>query len=279
MSQKSPRPTKAERREQARAAARIQREQAARRRSRRIGLSIVGAAVLVLVVVLVVVLTRSSGSGAAYDPQADPSGTAATHIVAPSTAIGAAIPVSAAGAGVAPAEDDVVVSIYTDFMCGHCATFEEANEADLAALVEQDGVTVEYHLLAFMDDATPGAEYSTRAANAAAVVADQEPERFVAFYSALFANQPASGSQGLSDQEIGELATSVGVSDATVEQFTATDGENTWRTFSPWLQANREAASEELEKVSTPTVLVDGEQISGVTTPGSVAEAVRAAQG
>lgn len=278
MSQKSPRPTKAERREQAREAARIQQEQAARRRSRRIGLSIVGAAVLVLVAVLIVVLTRSSGSGVAYDPDTDPSGTAA-GTAAPSTAVGAAIPVSAAGVGVAPAEGDVVVSIYTDFMCTHCATFEEANEADRAALVEQDGVTVEYHLLAFMDDATPGAEYSTRAANAAAVVANQEPERFVAFYSALFANQPASGSQGLSDQEIGDLAGSVGVSDATVEQFTATDGENTWRTFSPWLQANRAAASEALEKVSTPTVLVDGEQISDVTTPGAVAEAVRAARG
>jgi protein-disulfide isomerase len=165
-------------------------------------------------------------------------------------------------------------------MCPYCGLFEQANDSELEKLREEGGVTVEYHMISFLDAQSAGGEYSTRAANAAAVVADKAPEQFSAFHSALFANQPEEGTKGLDDDEIAKLATDAGVPQDVVDQFTATAPDQSWRSFAPWVAANTNQAGIDLEKISTPTVLIDGTKFAGdLYTAGPLTEAVEAAKG
>src|SRR5665647_1489277 len=105
-----------------------------------------------------------------------------------------AIPVGPEGVagtvdGAAP--DAVVVSVYADYMCPYCGQFEQVNGPTLDQLRGDGTIVVEYHPVSILDGASLGTAYSTRAAAAVALVADQAPEAFIAFNTALFATQPA----------------------------------------------------------------------------------------
>ncbi|MCL2453854.1 MAG: thioredoxin domain-containing protein [Micrococcales bacterium] len=217
-----------------------------------------------------------------YDT-ADPSGVDPSVAVMPSAAEPASggIPVSAAGVGVVA--EGVRVDVYLDFLCPYCGLFEQVNGADLQALAAQDGVTVVYHPLAIMDRASLGTFYSTRAANAVGVVADQSPEHFVVFMEALFARgtMPDQGTEGLSDARLAEVAQSVGVPTSVTDQFTSVvevDGRQV-RPFVPWTVASLYAAALAMDgQVGTPSVFIDGERWSGdYTTRGTLKAAVEAA--
>ena len=277
------RPSKNDRRDAAREQARVLREQQARRdkRNKVIAIGGLSAAVVTLVVVAAIIIVPSLGPGIAYTAD-DADTVTLADVTAPATAeSNGAIPVGPDGvAGEAAADGDVVVSVYYDYMCPYCGQFEAANDAELAQLREEGGVTVEYHPISFLDGQSAGGEYSTRAGNAAAVVADQAPEQFAAFSSALFANQPEEGTKGLSDEEIADLAAEAGVPDDVVDQFTATAGDADWRTFAPWLAATTNQAASDLGGISTPTVLIDGEKYEGdLYTAGPLTQAVEAAKG
>ncbi len=292
MSSSTPRPggakpSKAERRDQAREQARLLREQQAKRdrRNKVVAIGGLAAAVVALVVVAAIIIVPSLGPGIAYTGD-DADELALADVAAPSTAeSNGAIPLSADGVGEPAADDDVVVSVYFDYMCPYCGMFEAANDAELNQLVADGGVTVEYHVVSFLDRQSSGGEYSTRAGNAAAVVADQAPEQFPAFHSALFENQPEEGTKGLDDGEIADLALEAGVPQDVVDQFTATAPDADWRTFAPWLVAATNQAGDDLraaglEGISTPTVLIDGQRFTGdMYTAGPLTEAVQAAQG
>jgi protein-disulfide isomerase len=279
----SPRPSKAERRDSAREQARAMREQQAKRdrRNKIVAIGGLSAAVVALVAVIVVIVVQANQPGIAYSAD-DVDSITLEDVTAPSTAeSNGAIPVGAGGAAGEPAADgDVVVSVYFDYMCPYCGMFEDANDAELETLREEGGVTVEYHPLAFLDSQSQGADYSTRAGNAAAVVADQAPEQYSAFHSALFANQPEEGTQGLSDDEIADLAEEAGVPQDVIDDFTATAPDADWRTFAPWLAANNNQMRTDLGELGTPTVLIDGEKFEGdLYTTGPLTEAIEAAKG
>lgn len=152
-----------------------------------------------------------------------------------------------------PNGDAPRVEVYLDLMCPYCAQFEDANAADLTDLREAGDVTVVYHLISILDSLSQGTRYSTRAANAALTVADQAPESFVPFVEALFADQPAEQTGGLTDAELRALAVGVGVSGSVADTFTelrhADDVEQAT------LRAQRAGVS------GTPTVLFDGERV------------------
>ncbi|MBT0994281.1 thioredoxin domain-containing protein [Cellulomonas sp. DKR-3] len=200
------------------------------------------------------------------------------------------IPVSDEGVGVA-GDGDTVVAVYVDLMCPFCAQMHAAQGADLVELARQDGVTVEYHPIAFLDSLSQGTAYSTRAANAVAVVADRDPEHVVDFLTALLENQPTENSVGLTDVEIGELARGVGVPASVVERFTLVEGvemgpDSEWsasmREFAPWVVAGTTSLAEQLGSVSAPRVLIDGQvwpeaDTSELYLPGALANAVRGA--
>ena len=89
-------------------------------------------------------------------------------------------------------EPKVVLAIYEDFQCPHCRDFEKTFGPTLNKLVETGAAAVDYNLVAILNATNKG--FSTRAANAAYCVADENKEAFVRFHSALFAQQPVEGS-------------------------------------------------------------------------------------
>jgi protein-disulfide isomerase len=138
--------------------------------------------------------------------------------------------------GGTPADGAVRLDIYLDFMCPICNTFEEINAADVKALREDGTAAVYYHPVAILDRYSRGTRYSTRAASALATVAQYDPAHFEAYFTALFENQPAENTKGLSNSQIEEIALGVGVPEDVVARFK--DGE-----FTQWVIAATERAS------------------------------------
>jgi protein-disulfide isomerase len=174
-----------------------------------------------------------------------------------------AIPVGATDA-------PVTVEIYFDYMCPACGAFESANGGELDRLVADGVARIELRPIAFLDEQSSGTEYSTRSANAVAVVADAAPDRVWAFHTALYGQQPAEGSEGLSDEQVADIAAEAGVSADVVDLFT--DG-----TYRPWVASvTREAFDSGVQ--GTPTVKIDGEVFEGnVYAVGPLTEAIESA--
>ena len=167
-------------------------------------------------------------------------------------------------------------------MCPYCGEFEKTNAADLAALTAEGGVVVEYYPISILDRYSYGTEYSTRASNAAAVVANSAPEQCSAFTTGLFASQPAENTEGLSDEQIATIGLDAGVPQDVVDQFTATAPGETYRMFAPYVAALTGQATTNFAAsggLSTPTVLINGTKFTGnVLQAGVLAAAVEAAR-
>lgn len=167
--------------------------------------------------------------------------------------------VGAEGAPIEDAGDAMVVDIYFDFMCPFCGIFEESNSADLTELREAGDIAIEYHPLEFLNRFSQGTDYSTRSANAFATVANDAPEYTVAFMEALFVNQPAENTEGLSDSQMAEIAVGVGVPQEVADTFS--DG-----IYEEWVAAATTEASQGAGVTGTPSVFVDGENLYGMRT-------------
>jgi protein-disulfide isomerase len=164
----------------------------------------------------------------------------------------------------------VTVSIYADFMCPYCGQFERANGTDLADAVSAGTVKLEIHPMAFLDAQSAGTKYSTRAANAFVAVANADPGHALDFYRALYENQPAEGSAGLTDAQLVAFAERAGVPTAVTADF----GRQAWV---PWVQKITDQAWDSGIK-GTPTVKINGEVFTGdVYTAGPLAQAIAAA--
>lgn len=278
MSTNSPRPSKADRREAARAEALKLRDEAKRREKRNRMLAIGGltAAVAVLVVAVILILGQEAKPIAYRGSEP----LDISQVTTPSAANDkGGIPVGTDRVAGSTVEGDaVVVEVVYDYQCPHCATFEAANHADIASLLESGNVQFIFRPVSFMDYASNGKEFSTRASNAAAVVADRSPEYFLDFHGALFANQPTGN--GLTDDDIADIAREVGVPQETIEEFTTPAPDSDERVFSRWIAAATELVSDELG-LSTPTIIVDGQRFPGqgvdpniIYQPGGLAAGV-----
>jgi protein-disulfide isomerase len=116
-------------------------------------------------------------------------------------------------------------------------------------------VQVEYRVLSFLDRASDGAEYSTRAMNALGVVLDTAgPDVAKEFHDLLFENQPAEGTSGPTDDELIAYAVEAGASEDAVS------GPIRDVKFEQWVLNATDASSQEGVS-STPTVMVDGEVV------------------
>jgi len=281
------RPTKAQRREEARRkAAELRRKQEREaRRNKIIGIGLLVVAVLAIGAGIVAVVKHQSDVNKNKDKYADAAFTSDTPpnpadsvlrsdtptpsaqqffrpAAADPTLVG--IPISSQGVGTA-ADGGVTVDVYMDFMCPWCGIFEQSQADAIQAVLAQDDVTVVYHMVTITNASSQGTYYASRAANAASVVADQDPDHFLAFVVAMMAEgtQPKEGTPGLTDEKIAQVAQGVGVPTAVTDQFTATaDFQGTQlRTFVPWTAA---VTSTFLASYSsTPTILVDGTPWSG----------------
>lgn len=267
-----PRKSKAERTAEAREKARQIREEQLKKDKRNkllIGWGIVVAVVAILAVVALVVSTSLKNNAPVADQGPTPANANVHGGVTllkgsevaksePGTVNIADLPsapatppatVKAPGAD-AEAGKPVKVVLYIDFICPVCKNFEAKYNETLTKLRDEGKITVEYRPLGFLDSRST-TNYSSRAANAAACVVNESPEKYSDFVNALFDKQPAEGSAGLSDDDLKKMATEVGAKsiDSCIDQ----------KTYRPWVKYATQEAS--IIGVSgTPTVMVDGKQ-------------------
>ena len=272
MSTKNANMTKAQRREAARAEAlALQQKQAARdKRNRLITLGVLVVAVIGLAVVIWMIMREGERNTVDDVPL--------SQVEMPSTAQDdGGIPVGAAGAAGTTNEGAPVVDVYLDYMCPICGQFEAANAASIDQMTTGGTATVVYHPVSILDDQSQGSEYSTRAASAVALVADEAPEAFSDFSAALFANQPAEGTEGLTDEQLASYAEEAGVPAdvaAKIEDGTAR------QAFGQYVFSATNAAAEDADgNFGTPRVLIDGEVFQNWNQPGALQQAVEAAAG
>ena len=161
----------------------------------------------------------------------------------------ARVPASATpeGDGVVVGDGPVLVDAYIDFLCPFCRRFEVSSGPALAALVARHQISIAYHPMNFLDQAST-TQYSTRAAAASGCAADLG--RFVDYMHELFGHQPPEGGAGLSDTELIALGQAAGLGPAFASRVT----EGPYLDWPSYVTARAVAAGVE----ATPTVLVAG---------------------
>ncbi|HEX9226543.1 MAG TPA: thioredoxin domain-containing protein [Arthrobacter sp.] len=267
-----PRQSKSERTAAAREKAREIREAQLKKDKRNkllIGWGIVAAVVAIIVVVALVVTSNIQNNAPVADEGPTPANgnvyggvtlLANTEVAKtePATVNVADIPapaatppatVTAPGAE-AEAGKPVKVVLYIDFICPVCKNFETQYNETLTSLRNEGKITVEYRPLGFLDTRST-TNYSSRAANAAACVVNESPEKYADFVNVLFEKQPAEGGAGISDDDLKTMATDIGAKsiDTCVEE----------KTFRPWVKYTTQQAAS-IGVTGTPTVFVDGQQ-------------------
>lgn len=150
---------------------------------------------------------------------------------------------------------------YIDFMCPICNQFEQIYGESILALADDGVATVGIHPISILDRFSQGTEYSTRSANAMYCVAVADGEAAVPFMQAMFENQPAENSTGLTDEQILEIAAGVGV---TGIDTCVADGE-----YVNYVTRLTEETPVQpgLSGIATPTVAVNGEAIANADLP------------
>jgi protein-disulfide isomerase len=171
-----------------------------------------------------------------------------THPTAP-----AHLPAGAtsAGDGVVIGAGPVTVDAYIDFMCPFCRQFELSSAGTLTSLVADGQISLVYHPMNFLDEAST-TRYSSRAAASAGCASDGG--RFLEYAHALFVSQPPEGGAGLSDAELIEIGRSAGLSGPAFEGCVPSGQYLDWPAYVTELATARGVSA-------TPTVLVNGAQV------------------
>ncbi|ARC56471.1 Serine/threonine-protein kinase PknE [Frondihabitans sp. 762G35] len=267
-------PNKRDRREEAREKARVAREAAAKKKRRnRVfaqGGLVVGVLAVATVVVLIIVNATGPGAPGPKNMASDGillQGNASTGAVT-------AVQTAALKGGEAPKATDqkamtktVNITAYVDFQCPYCNQFETTNATQINEWLKKGAVTYEIHPLAILDASSLGNKYSTRSANAAACVANYEPDKFLDVVAEFYKNQPPEQSNGLGDDKLVSMVKTAGATNASIPKC-ITD-----KTFEKWVgDATQRALTQKLPNSSvakltgTPTVLVNGKQYGGSLT-------------
>lgn len=291
--QKNGAPGKKDRREQAREKARIDRE-AERRRTRRNRFLLqggIGAAVVVIALVIVLVVVNMPKPAALSTSKAGPQNMISDGILLKGPNL-QAVPTAGitSGGKQVPTDrskysDTTNIVTYVDYQCPACRAFEATNSDQIKQMVASGAATLEIHPIAFLDNSSQGNKYSTRAANAAACVANFDPDKYYDVSTALFANQPAEGSPGRSDAQLISVLKDAGVSGSKISTCITT------QKFVPWVTAATKrvdtsgstdvfkgVANTPMKFFGTPGVFVNGERYTGSITDAAAFKAFVAAQ-
>ena len=279
------RPPKKDRREEARETARLMRAEQAKRDTRRRLLlrGGIGIGLLAVVAIVTLVIVNTVNTPAA----AGPANMASDGILLGSD--GTAVSAATSAALTADADpiatdqtaltDTANIVLYLDYLCPICGNFETTNGKQITDWVTAGNATVEIHPISILDRLSSGTKYATRAANAAACVADYDPNNFLAFNTAMFADQPAENSSGPTNAELASLAQGAGVTSSDVASC-ITD-----QTYAGWVDASTQRAlagpipNSDIENVKgTPTVLVNGVSYNGSFADAAAFEAFVTAQ-
>lgn len=229
--------SKKERRGEVRAAARAEQQRRLRQEKRRkvIGRALlIGVPLLVIALIVAVVVTRPDTSKGPAPQAVNQQGgvvlTSSTEVADgdlkevdlstlpqnQSQEQGSAPPGVAAAAEGEPAQ----VVIYADANCVHCAEFDQTHRTLLRTALDNGEITLEYRFVNYLDQSSAN-NYSTRAANAIACVAERDPEAYLPFIESVY---DSYGSEPDSD-ELAAKAKELGV------DIGGCLDDNTYRTF------------------------------------------------
>jgi protein-disulfide isomerase len=251
-------------RERARELRELHKKQESKRR-RVVTLSVVGGLLVVVVVITLVILNF-----------AQPGGRGPLNMLSDGIKIGTGfkavqtpgIPANSKPVPSATNPPAVIdIKLYIDYLCPNCGTFQKKNGDQLRAWVKSGAATVEIHPIAVLTTKSAGTQYSLRAANAAACVAEFSPDHFFDFNDALFVDQPKEGTAGLTDQQIQSRATKTGVTN--MDQVVKCMADHRFRS---WVQGattralNGPIPGADAKRIAgTPTIIVNGTQFKYTT--------------
>lgn len=161
------------------------------------------------------------------------------------------------------------LDVYLDIQSPESVAFWQAQSEELQQLNADGTIALWLHLVGFVDGGINGS--STRAGEAAVVVADRSPEHFLAFLDGAFAKR-ADGAEQLNDPDLESLALDVGITQQVADEFTD-------NLFDQWFVAATDQASRDGVE-DTPTVRLDGETLTAEwTADGALGDAVIQALG
>jgi protein-disulfide isomerase len=157
--------------------------------------------------------------------------------------------------------DPIEIIIYIDYQCPICAIFELPNAEQLKNWVSTSVATLEMHPISFLDGRGSPNAFSSRAANASLCVADYSPDSFFSYNTRLFQAQPAEGQRGPENSDMIAFAEEVGGTN--IEQVGNCIESKMFGSFIK--DATERALSEpipgtELRVTGTPAIFVEGVQ-------------------
>lgn len=209
--------------------------------ARKVNWFAIWVSVAVVVVLIVVGAIVWAGNSAATSP-GEPPKTSAVNVETGAISVG---------------EGPDTVDTYLDFMCPVCAQFEQAYGPTLEQLVTDGEITLNIHPISILDRASQGTEYSTRAANAAYCVAEDDSENVLPFVRAMFENQPTEGGAGLDDAQIVSIAQGVGAGESVAGCIESGEYERFVSAMTEKTPSQPGATG-----IATPTIAINGEVLS-----------------
>jgi protein-disulfide isomerase/uncharacterized membrane protein YphA (DoxX/SURF4 family) len=192
-------------------------------------------------------------------------GIQAARIPAPTGAVPAGVSL-ADGVTVGRASAPVTLDLYEDPQCPVCAQFETQIGPQISTWVAAGTVKVHYHVISFLDSSST-TKYSSRAANALYAAAGVSPAVFATLHQTLFAQQPAEGSAGLTEDKLVQLAQQAGAG-SVADRIRA-------GTYADYVTRATDQSSKD-GVTGTPTVKVNGRAVADPTL-AAVTAAVSAA--
>lgn len=170
------------------------------------------------------------------------------------------------------------VTVYEDFQCPHCKSFEEASGQQLIDAAKAGTINLQWQPGIFMDAnlQNSGSQTAT-AAWGCAIDAGKATE----FHQGVFAEQPAQevpGNPGFTVQQMLTLGSSVGITGDAYNTFESCVNA---KTYYGWV-ANSNAQFEKDNVSSTPTIMVNGKPLDSKTVnfndPAALLKAIEAAK-
>ncbi|WP_199550537.1 thioredoxin domain-containing protein [Streptomyces sp. N35] len=145
------------------------------------------------------------------------------------------------------------LTIWEDFRCPACASFETQYSPTIHELTEKGQLKVDYHLATIIDG-NMGGTGSVNAANAAACA--QDAGKFTPYHDVLYKNQPPETDDAFGkDARLLELAKEVDGLDTADFKSCVEDGKHV-----SWVNKSNDAFRDG-KFTGTPTVLLDGKNI------------------
>jgi len=260
---------KKDRREAARETARLERE-AEQKRQRRNKIFLQGGisiAILAVIAIVVAIVVQPSAPGSPGPKNMASSGILFTGKsgVATATTTAAAAADGKPKATKTDTSDGLAhIVTYVDWACPACKTFEASYASQIQQLVASGSATLEVHPISILDRNYLTSRYASRAANAAACIANYRPSKFLDAQKVFYDKQPTEGTSGLTDTQIKALVTEAGITDPSVTNCISTEEFKSWvGTASQVTTSTASLINADAGGFSTPTVVVNGKRWDG----------------